>query len=109
MIAPVRNLKTDITYWASTPDGFGGFTFGTPVALKGRWEQRTELFRNATGEEEVSEAIVFVSSDVAINGYLFEGTSIAADPTLLADAKLIKQFVRIPDLRNLSHDRRAFL
>ncbi len=109
MIAPVRNLNADITYWAATPDGFGGFTFTAPVTMKGRWEGRNELFRTLTGEEIVSEAIVFVEFDVAINGYLFDGTSVAADPTLVGEARLIKQFVRIPDLRDLSQDRRAFL
>lgn len=109
MIAPVRNLRADITYWATTPDGFGGFTSAAPVTMKGRWEGRNELFRTITGEQVVSAAIVFVESDVDINGYLFEGVSTVADPTLVSGAMQIKQFVRIPDLRNLSHDRRAFL
>jgi hypothetical protein len=105
----IRNLRADVTHWVSTPDGYGGYTFAAPAALKGRWEDKTELFRNPAGEEDVSEAIVYISSDVAVADYLFEGVSTAADPTLVAEARQIKQFHKTPNLRHLSHDRKAFL
>ncbi len=107
MTSVVDNLPQDITHWTITPDGFGGNTFSTPTVLKGRWEKRAELFRTLAGDQEVSRGIVFLSADVEINDYLFEGESAAADPTTLDRAEQVRQFHKIPDLRNLEHERRA--
>lgn len=104
-----RNLKQDVTHWSVTPDGFGGFTFTTPAALKGRWQEVSELFRTPTGEEETSRAIVYLSADVANNDYLFLGISEAVDPTSISNTYQIRQFHKTPDLRNLDHLRKAFL
>ena len=105
-----RNLKQDVTYWApAVPDGFGGRTFAVPVALKGRWEDRTTLFIDADGQEAVSRSRVYLSADVAINGYLFLGTSTVADPTTLENTEMIKDFRKTPDLRARSYERRALL
>ncbi len=103
------NLSEDVTHWAVTASGFGGFTYTTPAALKGRWEEKSVLFRNPGGVEEVSQAIVYLDTDVAVEDYLFLGTSVAADPTLLADTWQVRQFHKIPDLRNLDHERKVFL
>ncbi len=104
-----RNLKQDITHWTVTSDGFGGFTYSTPVTQKGRWEDSQILFRNAEGEEVVSDAIVYLSSDVVVEDFLFDGISVVADPTTLAEAKQIRQFNKTPDLRNNNEMRKAFL
>ncbi len=104
-----NRYKEDITHWTVTSDGFGGFTYSTPVALKGRWQQKAVLFRNPEGVEEVSNAIVYISADVATQDYLFLGTSVVADPTSLADTWQVRQFHKTPDLRNLDHERKVFL
>ena len=104
-----RNLLEDVTHWVVTPDGFGGYTFGTPIALKGHWEGSNVLFRDPTGDEIVSEAIVYLSADVSPQDYLFLGTSVAADPTTLAAARPVKQFNKLPDLRKNNFARKAFL
>ncbi len=106
-----RNLTQDITYWpAATPDGWGGITFGTPIPVMGKWVQKSELFRGISGEEEVSKAVVWLDTDVAIGGWLFEGVSEDADPAAnVLGASEIRQFYKTPSLRNLDHERRAFL
>ena len=104
-----RNLKQDITHWTVTSNGFGGFTYSTPVTQKGRWETSQILFRNTRGEEVVSDAIVYLSSDVVVEDFLFNGISTAADPTTLAAARQVRQFNKTPDLRNNNQMRKAFL
>lgn len=105
-----QGLNQDITYWPTT--GYGGFgsnTFGSPVTIKGRWEEKSELIRDKTGSEVVSTTRVYLNQDIAMDGFLFLGTSVAADPTGLAGAYEIRQLSKIPDLRNLQSVRVAFL
>jgi hypothetical protein len=105
-----RNLKQDLVYWApGTPDGFGGKTFITPVAILGRWEDRTNLFIDSNGNESRSSSRVYLKQDVVLEGYLFLGTSTASDPLTVAGAKEIRDFRKIPDLAATSFERRVLL
>ena len=108
MGSQTRNLKQDITSWTVTDDGYGGWTYGTPVTFKGRWEDRQTTFRDAEGEEVVSNAIVYLIQDVAIGDFLFEGETVAADPTTVG-AQRVRQFNKIPNLRKTEMQRKAFL
>ena len=97
-----RNLRQTATYWASTGhDLFGKQAFATPVTLPVRWEDKVELIRDKTGEEIASKSRVFLATDIDIDGYLFLGTSVAADPTQVNGAEEVRQLVSTPDLRNL--------
>lgn len=98
-----------ITHWSTAANGFGGFTFGAPNVINGRWEQRSELFRTPQGEEKVSEAVVFVEEDLEEGDYLYLGESSEVDPTSLVGAFRIQRFVRIPGLRRLRVQRKALL
>lgn len=108
---PTRNMNEDVTHWSVTgTDGYGGFTFGTPIKLSGRWEEKAELFLDINNEEVISSAIVFVSADVSIGDYLGQGDLTAtSDPTTLSGPHRIRQNSKISDLRNLSVLRKAFL
>lgn len=103
----------NITYWApGVPDGYGGVTYGAPLALKGRWEDKQEEYLNAKLEEELSNAIVFFPSSVNIQndgGYLYNGASVATDPTKVANAFRIAQVLKTPDLRNVKMELRVVL
>ena len=107
----LRDHPQDITVWQpGVNDGFGGFTFPAPTLIKGRWEQKQELFMDPKGEELMSEAIVYIDTDVTIGQYIAEGDQTAiADPTTLSDAHRIKQYMKIPDLRFNSFERKAIL
>ncbi len=107
------HLRQDATKWTATPDGFGGWSFTTPVALKVRWEEKAVLFRDQSGEEVISSAKVFLDVDVKVNDWLFLGVSTDADPTTIAasvgTAYQVRMFEKLPSLRNLVHQRIAFL
>ena len=104
-----RALTQDVTHWVATPDGYGGFTFSPPTVLKGRWEDKAVLFRNPQGVELTSRSVVYLDADVAVEDYLFEGSSTATDPTTLATARPVEQFHKTPDLRHVEYERKAFL
>ena len=107
------HLKQDATKWTATADGFGGWAFTAPVALKVRWEEKAVLFRDQSGEEVISSAKVFLDVDVEINDWLFLGTSTDADPTAIPPATgvayQVRMFEKLPSLRNLEYQRIAFL
>lgn len=106
-----RNLLQNITYWSrGAPDGFGGFAFSTPVTIKGRWEERTDLFKDPQGNEQRSSARVYVDTDVELGGYILLGVSAATDPTAeTVDAREILDFRKTPNLRATQHERRVLL
>lgn len=97
------------TYWAATPDGFGGNTFGEPTEIKCRWEDSVEETIDNNGNKIISRSKVFLASDVAVGGYLYLGSSEGADPTLISDTFPIRRFDKTPDIRNASYLRRAIL
>lgn len=103
------NLVQDITYWTTSSDGFGGSTYGAPQSLKGRWEERNDVFRTPNGQEKVSKAVVYLDTDVEINGYLYLGVSVASDPTTVSGATLIEGFRKIPNLGAVRFERKAYL
>lgn len=111
MTIATRHMKEDVTHWAiAGSDGYGGFTFGTPVKLKGRWEEKAVLFLTPSGEEVVSSSIVYLPSAIAVGDYLGLGDLTAtADPTTITDTWRVRQHGRNTDLRNLQSVRKVFL
>src|SRR5262245_51467236 len=102
--------KDTITYWApGTADGFGGRNWPAPIQLCARWEDRNETVMNQQGDEIVSQAVVFVLQDVAIQGWMYRGISAQVDPTAQPGASEIRALVKVPDLRRNSWERRAIL
>lgn len=101
----LSNLKQDATLWTAAPDGYGGYTYGSPTAIKCRWEDRTELI---PGSVEMSKAVAFVSIDLSPEDYILLGTSVASNPTTVG-ASRVRSFNKIPDLRNLNVLRKVWL
>ncbi len=105
-----RGYRQKATYWGSpVPDGTGGHTYGTPVPIKCRWENKAEQFTNTAGDLDVSKAIIFMPISVEVGGYLLLGESIATNPLGVGGAEKIRQIVDIPSLRNASREIRAIL
>jgi hypothetical protein len=97
-----------VTYWgAPAADGYGGYTFATPVQIDCRWEDRAEIITDTRGKEIVSKAVIFVTEDLDEGGYLFRGTSVATDPRGLGDE--IKRFDKIPSVGGANNLRVAYL
>lgn len=104
-----RFYPEKITHWSVAPDGYGGFTFSTPNSLNGKWENKQELMRDGNGDQVVSNAVVFLESDVKEGDYLYRGDTNNSDPTSLENAHQVRKFISIPGLRGLDVDRRAML
>ena len=112
---PNRNLHQTALYWASpTPNGWGGSTWDDPVEVSCRWEQKQELFIDATGEEVRSQAVVFLSQDVDVGGYFMLGDldDISSDteaPDDVAGAFEIRGFAKIPNIKATQFVRKVWL
>jgi hypothetical protein len=106
-----RLLKQDATYWApaSVSGVYHTVTWTAPVAIKVRWETKSERFVDRSGADLVSSAVVFLNQDVVEGGYLFLGTSVVASPKSLALARPIKKFDSLTDVRNRQTVRKAIL
>jgi hypothetical protein len=109
-----RHLRQDVTHWPVTgTDGFGGFTYGTPILLKARWEYKRELFLNEAGEEVTSEAIVYLGVDTDMGDFLAldDHTAIPIPSDLGSPARAwrIRGTNKTTDLRNLDCIRKVFL
>lgn len=105
-------LPHRLTWWRVTgPDGFGGDSFGTPVVIDGRWEDRQETFYGALDRRElISKAVVYVDRDMSVGDYLCQGNQSAQpNPTLVVGALKVQRYDKMPDLRNLDVVRRAVL
>jgi len=105
----VATLPQKVTSWTATEDGYGGHNFGTPSVIDGRWEDRQVEIRDATGSRYITKSVVYLNVDIAIGDYLYEGESTEADPTTLPTAHPVQQFSRIPDLRGVETERKAYL
>jgi hypothetical protein len=109
MTMNARTLTETATHWSATPDGYGGYTFGTPETIKCRWEHRMEIIRLPNNEEKVVNAVVHLASDVVEGDYLYLGESTEADPTTLVGASRVMRFARITALCSLRVSRTAYL
>lgn len=107
-----ENLTQTIVYWGNpTPDGYGGFTFDTAVELSARWEERSELFINESGQEARSSAVVFLADDVELGGFLFLGELSDLDSawSVPDEAKQIRGFRKVPNIEANLFERKAWL
>ena len=105
-----ENLRESVTYWEVTGvDNSGDPIFATPIAVKAKWEDRTELFIDGEGREQRSKSVVYVDTDLIVGGYLFRGSSSVSDPLSVSGAFMIKDFRKISDFEVETHERRAML
>jgi len=104
-------------YWGNPQsDGSGGRSFGeSPVEIDCRWEQRSELYVDSSGQEKRSQAGVYVNQDLDCGGYLYLGElddlSVAeqSDPLIVAEAYEIRGFEKTPSFRADIVIRKALL
>ena len=109
-----RNHNQTIVYWGTPEkDKFGVKTFAVPVEISGRWEDKNDLFIDASGRESVSKAFVFVGQDLDLQGWLYLGTlasiSSAADPKGIDSAFEIRQVIKTPNLKSTDFERKVIL
>ncbi len=106
-----RHMHDDVTHWpVGGSDGFGGFTFGTAVKFKARWEDKNELFIDINGEQVTSRAHVYIPSPIPVGDYLALGDKTAdADPTSIDGPFRVRSYLRSTDLAGLRSIMKAIL
>lgn len=110
MTAYTRNMNQTATYWApGARDVYGKITVGSPTTIKCRWQDKAELVTSPDGKEFTSSAVVYPDQALAREGWLYLGTSTAADPRNVSGAKEIKQIGSSPNLRNTQTLNKAWL
>lgn len=106
----MKNLLQTATYWGNpVANGFGGYTFDSPVAIDCRWILKQELFIDAKGKEKVSAAIVLLGQDIDLDGYLYLGTTTESNPKDISGSYAIKSFAKIPSMKADAFLRKVWL
>ncbi len=108
-----NRLNELVTHFArgTTISAFGDYTHDDPVEINGRWEQRAELFIGSDGNEQRSNAVVYLDTDVAIGDFLLlgEASSSTANPEDEENARQVLAFQKIPGMLGNDSQRKAFL
>lgn len=111
-----KNLKQTIVYWSSpVSDGYGGYTFNTPIEIKGRWEDYQQVFIDSLGVQSVSKAVIYIDRDVDIEGYLYLGdlddiaSSDEGNPKNVSGAYMIRSFNKIPNIKGSDFERKVLV
>jgi len=67
------SVQTAVYWSAPTPDGYGGFTYGTPREIPVRWEDTSKVVSTAKDTQYVCRAKIIVNEDLDEEGYLYLG------------------------------------
>lgn len=105
----VGRLPQCLVYWAPLGNnGFGKTLFAIGELINCRWQNTNALFRDVSGRQLTSDAVVYTTSKLAIGGYVslgsagegldadhaayaaFEVRSSGASPSLSGDENLYK-------------------
>jgi len=74
-------LTQTVTYWAPiSNDGYGDLTYEAPTQLLARWQDTVDTFQDTAGEEFISDATVYTTTELEENGWLYLGTSAESNP-----------------------------
>lgn len=108
-------LKQKAVYWSSPiPDGFGGFSYIAPIEINVRWEDRTEQYVDMSGQQALSNAIVYADRDFSIGCYIMLGTLLdvtdpGLDPQKTTGALRIMMVAKSPNIKGTQFLRKAWL
>jgi len=105
-----KMLRQKAVYWApGSVNAFGEIQLGIPTEVKCRWEDKHDEFIDSQGETVVSNAVVFVDSNLAVGGYLWLGNIGVAPLDPKKDAYLIRKFEKLPNFKATEYLRTAML
>jgi len=104
-------------YWPpGTPDGYGGYSYGTPVDITVRWTLKQEKFVSGSPggsiEELLSRVTVLSETDFEYKGRMVLGslTDLDSDATPDSEGALtIESFEKIPTIKADQFLRKAWL
>lgn len=112
MTAYKRSLRQNITYWPPvTKDGFGGVNVSSGVLIKGRWEDKSVLFRSVDNREETSSSIVYTKEEdnVSNGGKLALGDFSGELPPSNEKVYEVRQVNKSPSMKNRYKVVKVFL
>jgi len=75
-------VQTAVYWERKSSNGYGGFTYETPVEIKCRWDANSKLVLNDKGEQVVISAEILVNQELDVGGLLFLGTLDDLDSSL---------------------------
>lgn len=116
MAFPERNLTQVCVYWGTPArDGYGTFTWATPVEISCRWVDSIKVVMGKDGNEIITQAEVQVKQVVDEQGMLYLGelTDLSAaekaDPKLKDTVYSIKKFDQVPTMKGDKFFRKCYL
>ena len=105
-----RMLKQTVTYWSySSYDKYGDPSFAAPTTFVARFESKNVVFTDKNGEQAHSKAIVYSTTAVAVDGYLFLGTSTTTNPESVSGADRIRRVDIDPNIKGTGALYKAYL
>ena len=106
-----RNMNLDATYWAPSAgsDGFSRPAFEDGVAVRVRWQDKAEVFRDREGRELTSSAVVYPDQSVSPGGFMALGLHDRDDPRSVQDAREIGASGFSDNLRGTMRLHKAWL
>lgn len=105
-----RNMRQVATYWPRTGQNAANEpTFGAPVEVRTRWEEKAVLFKTPDGRELTSQAVIYCSTLVELEGWLVLGASVATDPRQVTGAMEIQQTNYSPNLAQTRQLQKVFV
>ena len=109
-----KMLRGKCVYWPHCGDDeFGQPTFGEVVELRCRWEDTVRQIPLADGRTVMSQAKVYVESDVAVGGVLLQKAIVDVEdfyvPFNNCGAFEIMKFDKLPTLKYTQYLRTAWL
>jgi hypothetical protein len=107
-------LKQTAVYWApDVPNAYGDPSYDVPCEISVRWESRSEEFLDTEREIRMSNAVVYVASDVEVGGVLMLGVLSMdvdqSDPKNNEGAFEVQRFDKLPNLKATETLRTAYL
>lgn len=107
-------LKQKAVLWrALGTDNAGNDLYDTPVQIRCRWEQNTEVFLDRMNQQQVSKSIVFIDRDAEDKDILWLGklanlTDLSV-PFNNPDAWAIQRMDKVPNAEGKKFLRKAYL
>ena len=109
----VRKALVDtITVWeAEDVDSTGETMFSShsPYTIEGRWQERSDVFVNKEGEEQVSRVVIFLDVDIPIGSWFYKGTSVADDPHSVQGAFESQRVAKVASIAGTLIERKVYL
>lgn len=106
-----KNMFQTATRWpAPQDDGLGNLTFSTADLINVRYENKSEIFRDAESREVMSNAIIYSQQNINLKEWIVQGDQTGTlDPRTLGGAFEVRKVDVSPDLKGNKQLIKAYL